>query len=65
MNAITQQPRLLTLREAADLLRVSMTTAYKLARNGDLPAVRVGGQFRIVSDELMASLEAKREAAAP
>ena len=43
----TAQPQLLTLTELAAYLRVSMRTAYLLAANGDVPAVKVGGQWRI------------------
>lgn len=46
------QPDLLTLREAADYLRVSMKTAYGLADRGTLPAVKVGGRWRIQRAEL-------------
>jgi excisionase family DNA binding protein len=57
------QPQLLTMREAADLLRVSMTTAYRLAHTGELPTVAVGGQLRVPAAELMARLAAKRVSA--
>jgi excisionase family DNA binding protein len=56
MNATDIGPRFLTIREAAALLRVSTTTAYRLARTGELPTVPVGGQFRIPADELFAKL---------
>ncbi len=39
--------QLLTLRELADYLRVSMRTAYQLAYDGEVPAIKVGGQWRI------------------
>jgi excisionase family DNA binding protein len=40
-------PALLTIQEAAALLRVSCPRAYELARSGVLPAVRLGRQIRI------------------
>jgi excisionase family DNA binding protein len=37
----------LTVQEVADLLRVSTMTVYRLIKNGELPAVRVGRAFRV------------------
>lgn len=37
----------LSLREAAEVLKVSYTTAYAMARQGRLPSVRVGRQYRV------------------
>jgi excisionase family DNA binding protein len=48
----TSEQRFLTLREVAELVRISRTTAYGLARSGHLPTVRVGGQIRIPRAEL-------------
>lgn len=45
-------PELLTLRELAQYLRVSTRTAYQLAADGEVPAVKVGGQWRISREEL-------------
>lgn len=52
MSTTEQRPELLTLRELAEFLRVSMTTAYQLVSGGEVPAVKVGGQWRIPRDEL-------------
>ena len=35
-----------TVQEAADLLRVTTATVYELVHRGELPATRVGRQFR-------------------
>lgn len=45
-------PQLLSAREAAAQLRVTVDTLYRLIRSGEVPAVRVGGQIRIDRDEL-------------
>ncbi len=37
----------LTVAEAAALLRIGERTAYKLVRDGRIPAVKVGNQWRI------------------
>ena len=39
--------RFLTVTEVADLLRVSNMTVYRLIKSGDLPAVRVGHNYRV------------------
>ena len=39
--------RLLTVGEVAATMRVSNMTVYRLIKAGDLPAIRVGKNFRI------------------
>jgi excisionase family DNA binding protein len=39
--------RLLTVAEVAETMRVSNMTVYRLIKNGDLPALRVGKNYRI------------------
>jgi excisionase family DNA binding protein len=39
--------RLLTVAEVAGTMRVSNMTVYRLIKNGDLPALRVGKNYRI------------------
>jgi excisionase family DNA binding protein len=39
--------RLLTAAEVAEDLRVSTMTVYRLIRRGELPAVRVGRNYRV------------------
>ena len=43
---------LLTVAEIAGVLRVSNMTVYRLIRAGDLPALRVGKNYRIRSRDL-------------
>jgi excisionase family DNA binding protein len=43
---------MLTVREVADSLKLTTKTVYKLILNGELPAIRVGGQWRIAKVEL-------------
>jgi excisionase family DNA binding protein len=38
--------RLLTTRELQDLLQLDRVTIYKMVKEGELPALRVGGQWR-------------------
>ncbi|MCC5948178.1 MAG: helix-turn-helix domain-containing protein [Nitriliruptoraceae bacterium] len=48
---------LLTAAEVADQLRVSTMTIYRLIRRGELPAVRVGRNYRVRREDLVAYLQ--------
>ena len=52
-------PALLTVAEVADLFRVSSMTVYRLIRNGELAAVRVGRSYRVREEDLQAYLQAQ------
>ncbi|HJN17619.1 MAG TPA: helix-turn-helix domain-containing protein [Armatimonadota bacterium] len=39
-------PDVLTIDEVAGYLRISKSSAYRLARQGDMPGQRVGGSWR-------------------
>jgi excisionase family DNA binding protein len=47
---------LLTVREVADVMRVSNMTVYRLIRSGELMATRVGRSYRIYEDDVSAYL---------
>jgi len=49
--------QLLTAAEVADHLRVSTMTVYRLVRRGELPAVRVGRNYRVRAADLAAYLD--------
>lgn len=51
--------RLLTAAEVADQLRVSTMTVYRLIRRGELPAVRVGRNYRVRARDLETYLESQ------
>lgn len=51
--------RLLTAAEVAEDLRVSTMTVYRLIRRGELPAVRVGRNYRVRVQDLQAYLDAQ------
>ncbi len=40
-------PELLTVQETAEYLKVPLPTIYYLAQRGQLPAVQIGGRWRI------------------
>jgi excisionase family DNA binding protein len=45
-----QLPRILTVKDLSKHLRVHQSTVYKLLKRGDLPAFRVGTDWRFSSD---------------
>lgn len=51
--------RLLTAGEVADQLRVSTMTVYRLIRRGELPAVRVGRNYRVRDRDLATYLDSQ------
>ena len=55
---------LLTVEEAAEQLRIHPSTVYRLARRGQLPAVKVGNQWRLDSANLEDWLRANSGAGA-
>ena len=52
MDQQLENIRLLTLSEAANLLQVSTRTLQRMIRNGELPAFKVGGQWRMRETQL-------------
>jgi excisionase family DNA binding protein len=50
--------RLLTVAEVAQVLRVSNMTVYRLIKAGEMPALRVGKNYRIRESELEAFISA-------
>ncbi|MGZ0174306.1 MAG: helix-turn-helix domain-containing protein [Planctomycetales bacterium] len=51
---------LLTVREAADVLRVSERTLWSLTSSGELPAVRVGRSVRYCQNDLASWIESRK-----
>lgn len=49
--------QLWTAAEVAERLRVSTMTIYRLIRSGELPAVRIGRNYRVRQEDLEAYLE--------
>jgi len=45
-------PKLLTIREVAEVLRIHARTAYRLVQDGSLAAIRVGTQWRVTEEAL-------------
>lgn len=49
--------RLLTVEEVAEMLRINKSTVYRMAKQGRLPATRVGRQWRFRESVLEGLLE--------
>lgn len=58
MTAITSLPRLLTADEVADATGLPKARVYELARDGDMPSVRLGRAVRFSETALLAWIEA-------
>lgn len=50
-------PRFLTAAEAAERMRISKMTVYRLIKAGKVPAVRIGRSYRVREDDLERYLE--------
>ncbi|HEY7439659.1 MAG TPA: helix-turn-helix domain-containing protein [Acidimicrobiia bacterium] len=48
---------LLTVREVADVMRVSTMTVYRLIKAGEIPAIRVGKHLRLRQEDVALYLE--------
>lgn len=57
--------KLLTTRELVDLLHLDRVTIYKMVKDGDLPALRVGGQWRFAEEAVTAWLQGRKDEPAP
>ena len=42
-----ESPELMTVKETAEYLRIPLPTVYYLVQRGQLPAVQIGGRWRI------------------
>ena len=54
-------PRFLQLADVAEVLNISARQAYALVNSGELPAIRVRGQWRIEASELEDYIQQKYE----
>ena len=52
---------IVTARELCGYLKLSDSTIYKLALNGELPGFKIGDSWRFDMDEVIEHIEAKKE----
>lgn len=60
-NANRSQDEILTLKEVSALLRIGESTLYNLALRGDLPACKVGREWRFMKGQLFQWLRKKAD----
>lgn len=58
-------PDVLTIREAAELLRLGTNSVYEAARRGELPSIRIGRRLLVPKSGLMRLLEGSTSAHPP
>src|SRR5207244_7443435 len=51
-DAFPSMHNLLTVKETAKYLRIPLPTVYYLVQRGQLPAIQIGGRWRIKKDAL-------------
>ena len=54
------KPELITIKEVADFLQIAEKTIYRLAAEGKIPAIKVGGSWRFNLKEIEEWLEKQR-----
>ena len=54
-----REARFVTVSEVAQLMRVSKMTVYRLIKQGDLPAFRVGRGYRMREEDVHRYLDAR------
>ena len=52
-----REARFVTVGEVAEIMRVSRMTVYRLIKQGDLPAVRIGRGYRLRLEDVVRYLE--------
>ncbi|CPT03334.1 helix-turn-helix domain-containing protein [Mycobacteroides abscessus] len=63
LHTVPEPPRLYTMEEAADRLRVSREYLYRLRKSGDLIVVKFGRRVLVESAEIDRVIAAARTAA--
>jgi excisionase family DNA binding protein len=54
-----REAQFVTVNEVAQLMRVSKMTVYRLIKQGDLPAVRIGKGYRIREEDVHRFLDSR------
>jgi excisionase family DNA binding protein len=51
-RTLMKMENLMTLREVARMLRLSRQTLYKMLKEGSIPAVKIGSQWRFEREQV-------------
>ncbi len=60
-----EAPELMTVKETAEYLRIPLPTVYYLVQRGQLPAIQIGGRWRIKRSLLDRDILRKEESGQP
>jgi excisionase family DNA binding protein len=60
IGSVPENPRYLTVREAAAVLKVCTATVYKLCERGELPHLRVSNAIRVLASDLATTSSRRR-----
>ncbi len=60
MNTAKQHPKLLTLQEVADILRINRSSVSRLLKNGELSYIPVGGRKLVENADLQSFLDNRK-----
>jgi len=55
---------ILTIKQVSEYLQVNERTIYKLAKSGDIPSFKIGGQWRFKQADIDNWIERKKVASA-
>ena len=61
MSSVSAELKFLTLEEAALLLQISKRTIFRLVHRKTIPALKVGGQWRIRESQFRNWIEGKED----
>src|SRR5262245_64963404 len=64
-NHAMSNQNLMTAKETAEFLRIPLPTVYYLMQRGQLPAVQIGGRWRVKRDLLERDVLRNQEATQP
>ncbi len=53
--------KLMTVKEAASNLRISLSMVYRLISTGELPSYAIGGCIRVSETDLLQFLDARKQ----
>lgn len=65
MTAVAEPALMLTVDEAAKLMRISRSAAYRSIGRGEIPAVRFGRAIRVPYHALLETLERRATQTTP
>ena len=59
MSSVSSELKFITLKEAARMLQISKRTVFRMIHQKKVPAIKVGGQWRIRESQFRRWIEMK------